>query len=142
MVISIEVMMEMERLNQEQWAEAVAMDDLPRMREVAEWGCFPTYAFCHGLRGYEVVKAVSSDLWGQIDWNGPHPHVGLPLRGRFKMCGNAQVAMLCFISATTASGLKPLEWTDRLVGILDRVGATSDWLFHTSDAAQRSMSLF
>jgi hypothetical protein len=56
--------------------------------------------------------------------------------------GNAQVAMLCFISATTASGLQPLEWTDRLVGILDRVGATSDWLFHTSDAAQRSMSSF
>jgi hypothetical protein len=50
--------------------------------------------------------------------------------------------MLCFISATTASGLKPLEWTDRLLGILDRVGATSDWLFHTSDAAQRSMSSF
>jgi hypothetical protein len=31
MAINIEVMMEMERLNQEQWAEAVAMDDLPRM---------------------------------------------------------------------------------------------------------------
>jgi hypothetical protein len=118
------------------------MDDLPRMREVAEWACFSTYAFCHSLRGYEVVKAVSTDLRGQIERNGPHPHVGLPLRGRFKICGNAQVAMLCFISATTASGLKPLEWTDRLLGILDRVGATSDWLFHTSDAAQRSMSSF
>ena len=51
MAINIEVMMEMERLNQEQWAEAVAMDDLPRMRAVVEWGCYLTYAFCHSLRG-------------------------------------------------------------------------------------------
>jgi hypothetical protein len=118
------------------------MDDLPRMQAVVEWGSYLTYAFCHGLPGYEVVKAVSTDLQGQIEQNSPHPHVGLPLRGRFKMCGNAQVAMLCFVSATTASGLKPLEWTDRLLGVLDQVGATYDWLFHTSDGAQRSMSSF
>jgi hypothetical protein len=110
---------------------------------VVKWGCYLSYTFCHSLCGYQGVKAVSTDLWGQIERNGPHRHVGLPLRGRFKMCGNAQVAMLCFLSATTASSLnKPLEWTDRLIGILDQVGATSGWFFHTSDGAQRSMSSF
>jgi hypothetical protein len=102
MVISIGVMSEMQRVNEEQWKLAGEQGDLSRMHAVAEWAYYKSYAFCHiSLRGYgEVVGVVLTDLKAQIDREGEHPHLGLPLRGRFKMYGNTQVSMLCFISAT------------------------------------------
>jgi hypothetical protein len=67
MAISIGVILEMQRANEEQWKVAGEQGDLSRMREEAEWACYMSYAFCHSLRGYDVVKAVLTDLKAQID---------------------------------------------------------------------------
>jgi hypothetical protein len=58
------------------------------------------------------------------------------------MCGNTHMSMLCFILATTNSGLWPLLWTDRLLDVLDQSGVALDWLFQTPEGAQRMMTLF
>jgi hypothetical protein len=64
---------------------------------------------------------------------GIESHLGLPLYRKFKSCGNANSYLLCMIAAETASGLKPLLWTKRLLATLDRIGLKSDWLFQEAD---------
>jgi hypothetical protein len=46
-ILSIEVMLEIQQLNEEQLTVALEQVDLTRMRMVAEWGCCTAYAFCH-----------------------------------------------------------------------------------------------
>jgi hypothetical protein len=110
----------------------------------------PVYLLSQPVRGWKTVKAVVSSLKNQIVDNndaavlGIEPHMGLPLYGRFKSCGNANSQLLCMIAATTASGLRPLMGTKRLLATLDRVGLKSDWLFQEDDwcGLRRSMASF
>ena len=70
------------------------------------------------------------------------PHVGIPLRGRFKARSNAIQKLLVFTAAVTASGLKPGLWAERLVETLRQLGVSSGWLFQDGDGVQRPMSYF
>jgi hypothetical protein len=69
-------------------------------------------------------------------------HLGLPLYGRFKSCGNSSSYLLCMIAGNTASGLMPVRWGQRLLEILDRTGVVSDWLFQHEDGWRKKMSDF
>lgn len=109
---------EFEERAQGAWGHAGSPEErLP----IAEWAAFFTFAYCHSLRGWEVVLATGRDLKEQIVSperaieTGTHPHIGLPLFGRFKNCGNSSVQILCFLADRTASGLQPLCWAQRLL---------------------------
>jgi hypothetical protein len=148
--VSIEIVVELQRMSDERWKEAVAGSNKQTSREVAEWTCYFLCTFCHSLRGWETVKAVVSHLRSQIVNDeeavrlGTVAHMGLPLYGRFKSCGNSISHLLCMIAAESASGLKPLLWTVRLLKILDEIGPKSDWLFQNDDpgGSRRSMNSF
>jgi hypothetical protein len=75
---------------------------------------------------------------------GIEPHMGLLLYGRFKSCGSANSHLLYMIAAETASGLKPLMWTKRLLATLEKTGPKSDWLFQDNDrcGTRRSIASF
>lgn len=107
MALSIEDMLEVQQLKQKQEQLTVAPEqgDLTQLQVAAEWGCCTAYAFCHSLQGYEAIKTVQMDLWAQIDQDSrEYPHLGFPLRGRFKMCNK----LLCFIAVIRSSALQPL----------------------------------
>jgi hypothetical protein len=130
--VSVEIVVELQRMPQEMWDDAVRRNDKQKQREVEEWTCYFLYTFCHSLRGWEKVKAVVSRLRSQIvnqaaaTTLGISPHLGLPMYGRFKSCRNSNSQLLCMIAAETASGLKPLVWTERLLITLDEAELKSD----------------
>jgi hypothetical protein len=50
MVISIEVMLKIQQLNEKQWTVVLEQGDLTPMHAAAPiWGCCTAYAFCHSL---------------------------------------------------------------------------------------------
>jgi len=148
MAVSIEVMIKFQERAEREWEAAVQEDDQGEMRRVAEWAAYFTYSYCHSLRGWEVVKATHTALRLQIvdefvsEQTGESQHIGLPLFGRFKSCGNSPVKLLCMMAASTASGLQPLRWTKRLLSCLDEDGPSSDWLFQNRDGTRLKMSHF
>ena len=119
------------------------------MRMIAEWGCYYTFSFCHSLRGWETVKATITEFRNQIvDEDravelGVPAHIGLPLFGRFKRCGNSNTHMLCMMAGNTASGLSPLKWSKRLLRVIDEDGGpVSDWLFQRPNGSRKMMNDF
>ena len=149
MAISIEIMLEFERMTEERWVDACERGDQSELRQLAEWGSYFSCTFCHSLRGWETVLARLESLRAQIvDESkgramGVPAHFGLPLYGRFKRCGNANVELLCMIAAETSPGLKPLKWVNRLIGLIDDAGGPrSDWLFQKQDGSRRVMGDF
>jgi hypothetical protein len=93
--LAVEVVVELQRLAEEDWAAAVSDQDEEKQYAITQWACFFLYAFCHSLRGWEVVKATLERLRSQFVGEpqalelGIEPHIGLPLYGRFKSCGNS-----------------------------------------------------
>jgi hypothetical protein len=146
--LSIEIIVELQLLSEAEWEEAGVTGDEAKQRSIAEWAVYFLCTFCHSLRGWEGVKAVISMLRTQIvDEDeagalGVTPHLGLPLYGRFKSCGNSSSYLLCMIAGKTASGLTPVRWAQRLLMILDRTGVESDWLFQHEDGRRKRMSDF
>lgn len=145
LALSIEVMCEFQKRAELDWIAARLVED---QLLIAEWGAFFSFAFCHSLRGWEVVLSTSRDLRAQLVTQeegedlGIPPHIGLPLFGRFKNCGNASVQLLCFMADRTASGLQLLVWAQRLLEIRDVLGWKSDWLFQKEDGSRKSMNVF
>jgi hypothetical protein len=148
MAISVEVMLAFQSFAEEDLALAQAAYDPIKERHILLWACFFQCAFCHSLRGWEAMKATLTDLREQIVTPqqaaaaGTVSHFGLPLLGRFKSCGNAQVQLLCMIAGTTASGLQPLHWIQRLLAYYDKFPPITDWLFQTTIGARMSMTDF
>ena len=141
--ISIEVMMElMKRFEDEfQGGEKGPAG----LRSTAEAACFCLLSFCGSFRGFEVPKVVLSYLRefrvreaiGDI-----LPHIGVPLAGRFKLRGNMDQNLLVYVAAETASGLQPMVWVDRLVGLLESDGIVTGWCFQGSNGEQLRMHQF
>jgi hypothetical protein len=148
MAISIELMIELQSMAEDDWSEAVVQADAERQFETAQWACYFLYAFCHSLRGWEVVQATLTGLRSQfVDERraqelGTTEHLGLPLYGRFKSCGNANASLLCMIAGTTASGLKPGKWTRRLLDTFEAREVRSDWVFQRRDGGKKRMTEF
>jgi hypothetical protein len=137
--LSVEIIIEMQKISEIEWEEACVKGDDLKQRLIAEWTFYFLCTFCHSLRGWEGVEAIISmfrthivddDEAGRL---GATSHLGLPLYGRFKSCGNSSSYLLCMIAGSAASGLMPVCWGQRLLEILDRTGVVSDWLFQHED---------
>ena len=50
--------------------------------------------------------------------------------------------VLILMAATTASGLRPALWTQRLVDTLALLGITTGWVFQDEKGVQRPLSYF
>ena len=123
---------------------ASAPDSDERLR-ITRGAAFSMYSFCGSLRGYEVPKIVLTYLreFRVREPVGTIPrHIGLPLAGKFKLRGNMDQCLLLFVAAETASGLKPLLWTDRLVDLMEQRGVVSGWAFADERGRQLPMSAF
>ena len=111
--------------------------------KVIQSACFCLYSCCASVRGYEVPKIVLTcprEFRAPFQVGAVPPHVALPFAGHFKLRGNMDQCMLLFIAAETASGLKPLLWTDRLIESLESQGVTSGWAFCNEDGHQLRMT--
>jgi hypothetical protein len=152
--ISIALMVEMQRRLELDWNKALERDDLVEMREVAEHAVNFLFCFCGALCGFEGTKVPLHELRSKValDASCPGaatdslglfmPHVGIPLVGAFKARSVGNTELLIFVAAQTASGLRPGEWTKRLVDLLTTLGIFDGWLFQTADGAQQPMSHF
>jgi hypothetical protein len=152
--ISIGLMIEIQRRLELDWNQARERDDRVEMREVAEHAVYFLFCFCGALRGFEGNKVPLHELRGKValeascpgaatDSMGRFmPHVGIPLVGAFKARSVGNTELLIFVAAQTASGLRPGEWTKRLVHLLATLGIFNGWLFQTADGAQQPMSHF
>jgi hypothetical protein len=146
--IPIEVMVAVQQLLEEEWIEAVEMDDAQLQRQVAEKAAFYLFLYCGSLRGFEGPKVVLSDLRRQIVAPGTRraqtspAHIGLPLTGRFKARSQEQRSILIPIAYETSSGLRPGIWAERLIATLEQAGITTGWAFQDADGGQRRMAFF
>jgi hypothetical protein len=146
--LAVEVVVELQRLAEEDWAAGALDDDERKKYATAQWACFFLYAFCHSVRGWEVVQATLERLRSQFVGEaqalelGVEPHIGLPLYGRFKSCGNSNAFLLCMIAAETDSGLAPGKWTKRLLDLFDARGPQSNWVFQHPDGSKMKMADF
>jgi hypothetical protein len=66
----------------------------------------------------------------------------MPLVGAFKARSVGNTELLLFVAAQTASGLRPGEWTKRLLEVLATLGIFNGWLFQTAAGAEQRMSHF
>jgi hypothetical protein len=66
----------------------------------------------------------------------------IPLVGAFKARSVGSTELLIFVAAQTASGLRPGEWTERLLEVLAMLGIFNGWIFQTAAGAQQRMSYF
>jgi hypothetical protein len=146
--VSIELVVELQRMSEEAWIAAAVKDDIKQMYDMSRWTTYFLWTFCHSLRGWETPRAIISQLRSQIVdedeaiLRGIPAHYGLPLYGRFKSCGNSNAQLLCMIAASTASGLEPLKWLLRLLDCMERILPRSDWLFQTRNGDKLSMTDF
>ena len=146
--IPIDVMVAVQSLYEEEWADAEDMEDTVVRRRVAENASFSLFLYCGSLRGFEGPKIGLADLRHQIVAPGSAraqqytPHIGLPLTGRFKARSQEQRSILIPIAYETASGLRPGVWCECLIRVLEELGIVSGWLFQDSEGGQRRMSTF
>jgi hypothetical protein len=95
------------------WGEAVTP---ARRKEIVEIAFFLVLTFCLGLRGEEVVKL---DIAGFLTYfesgrdHPEHPHVMVPLQGRFKGETGERWHLLPIVW-TTRSGIEAGTWAGRL----------------------------
>ena len=146
--ISIAIMIKLQEDLEMEWRSLQSQDanSSDTRRQVAEEACWYLLSYCASLRGFEVPKIVLTELRGQIHSqkgadNSP-PHIGLPLRGRFKARSNAIQKLLVFVAYETQSGLKPGRWVSRLVNVLQDQGIRTGWLFQHVNGEPKKMSEF
>ena len=144
--ISIEQMLAIQRLLEAEWHEANGQQDTAVQRRVAETACFVLIGYCGSMRGFELPKALLTNLRHTLHLeDSPHghrPHAAIFFLGRFKARSNAEKKILVFLAAVSASGLQPALWIDRLVTILEAHGILSGWLFQDNQGEQRPMRSF
>jgi hypothetical protein len=144
--ISIEQMLAIQHLLEMEWREASEQHDTAAQRRIAETACFFLIGYCGSMRGFELPKALLTNLRHSLHLeDGPHgdrPHAAIFFLGRFKARSNAEKKILVFLAAVSDSGLQPALWIDRLVKILEACGILSGWLFQGIQGEQRPMSSF
>ena len=144
--ISISLMIKLQESLELEWrtVQAANSPDHRRLRTIAEEAVWYLLSYCASLRGFEVPKIVYSELRTQIQKekgkDGSPPHIGVPLRGRFKARVNATQKLLIFVAYETASGLKPGRWVTRLIECLEHAGVKGGWLFQDKDGSQQKMA--
>jgi hypothetical protein len=152
--ISIALMVEIQRRLELDWNKALEGDDLVAMREVAEHAVYFLFCFCGALCGFAGTKVPLHELRTKVALDAASPgvatdslgrfipHVGIPLVGTFKARSVGITQLLIFVAAQTASGLRPGEWTKRLLDLLETLGIVDGWLFQTTAGTQQRMSHF
>jgi hypothetical protein len=53
--LSVEIIIEMQRISEVEWEEACVKGDEPKQRLIAEWTFYFLCTFCHSLQGWEGV---------------------------------------------------------------------------------------
>ena len=145
--ISIEEMLELQQGFEDTWdAEGYDME-----LDVLEAATFAITTYVGSLRGYETVKAHLPTMISKLQEASPGggldptlPHYGLPLIGRFKT-ETGERAFVIPMSSVTASGLKPLVWTIRLLNKLKLAGEFErPWVFgqRTGSSKQAAMNKY
>jgi hypothetical protein len=64
--LSIEIIVEMQKMSEAEWKEAGVTSDEAKQRSIAEWAVYFLCTFCRSLRGWGGVKAIISMLRTQI----------------------------------------------------------------------------
>ena len=119
--ISLEVMIKLQNRLASDFEKASTSGDEVAMLKIACLGAFAIWAYCGGLRGEEIVLAHLGGIrryWDEAR-GVKTPHVPLALRGRFKGKVGKQWHYLP-LADETHSGLKPYEWTNLLIIILEK----------------------
>jgi hypothetical protein len=144
--ISIEQMLAIQECLEAEWRDASEQQDSLAQRRIAETACFFLVGYCGSMRGFELPKALLTNLRNSLHLEDGHhghrPHAGIFFLGRFKARSNAEKKILVFLAAVTDSGLRPALWLDRLVKILEGLGIFSGWLFQGAQGEQRPMTSF
>jgi hypothetical protein len=123
------------------WREATAP---ARRKEVVEIAFFLVLSFCLGLRGEEVVKM---DIGGFFTYfeagrtHAEHPHVMVPLLGRFKGETGERWHLLPIVWKTR-SGLEVGEWATRMRDSLHEQGRTHGFVFANSRGKQAKAAAY
>jgi hypothetical protein len=148
--VSIEIVVELqsmaERMDRE---EVMVRDDVERMYEVVEWASYFLCAFHHSLRGWEMMKAIISQLQHQIIdedealISGTVSHLwAYHCMEGSRVLVVTPIHNLCMISGTTALGLQLVKLVKRLLECMERIPPKSDWLFQTRSDVPKSMTDF
>ena len=144
--ISIEQMVAIQGFLERELREAIKEQDSVSQRRTAEVACFFLVGYCGSMRGFELPKALLTNLRHTLhdkdESHGHRPHAGIFFLGRFKARSNTEKKILVFLSAVTSSGLRPVLWLKRLVQLLENLGIFSGWLFQGPKGEQRSMNSF
>ena len=146
--ISIEVMIQIQNLLEEDLAEVQGPGLETLKRDIIEHGAFYLFLYCASLRGFEGPKIELSSLRNQIVAPGSQraqnhpPHVVLILTGRFKARSQAQQSIQIPVAYATNSGLQPGKWAERLVEVLRSDNVNSGWAFQDYSGKQLPMSHF
>ena len=112
--ISIEQMVAVQRLHEMEWREAAEAQDTGTQRRIAETARFFLIGYCGSMRGFELPKALLTNLRHTIHLkegqHGHRPHVGIFFLGRFKAQSNAEKKHqdLCF--PFISLGFWPSTW--------------------------------
>jgi hypothetical protein len=115
-----------------------------KRKEVVEIAFFLVITFCLGLRGEEVVKA---DVAGFLTYFEPgknhpeHPHVMVPLQGRFKG-ETGECWHLLPIVWRTRSGINAGVWAGRMKESLLERGRVHGFIFANGRGKQAKAALF
>jgi hypothetical protein len=123
------------------WREATTA---PRRKEIVEIAFFLLLTFCLGLRGEEVVKM---DIGGFFTYfeagknHGEHPHVMVPLQGRFKGETGERWHLLPIVWRTR-SGLEVGEWATRMRDSLLERGRVHGFVFANARGKQAKASTY
>ena len=145
LALTPEIIVEVLSICEEQWtlAQEGGFHDLAKAE--VEIACFFILSYAGGLRGFEVPKVVVHGLVDQFveqEEDGRPPHVGVPLRGRFKGREGITSNLIIFLVQRTNSGVEVGRWLKRMVNTLEREGITSGWMFRGDNGAQAQASFF
>ena len=141
LAVSVEVMVEIQRLLEESWNAATTQIDRSRITDCA---CFLLAQYTGALRGEEVPKLDLGGLRKHLKeglGNKRRPHVPLTLLGRFKSEIGERYHIIP-VATVTSSGLNPGRWFERLVqDRMDR-GVTAGPVFRKIGGEQARASDF
>ena len=122
--VTVDEMVSIQVLLEEDWCECIRKDDPFGQRVVATNAVVYLSGYVGSLRGEEIPKAdlgATSKHLGTSMNHPRQPHVTLALRGRVKG-ETADRCHLLLLAATTKSGLKPGVWIERLVNVMEFKG--------------------
>jgi hypothetical protein len=113
-----------------------------KRKEVVEIACFLVLAFCLGLRGEEVVKMDIAGFMTYFDagkGHSEHPHVMVPLLGRFKGETGERWHLLPIVWRTR-SGIEAGLWASRLKESLEERRRLNGFVFSDKKNKQAKAS--